>query len=76
MLVVNALRDALMRRILTGTGMLVEGFAWGLALAPWQKLLDDPGFVARGADVAPDSGADGVWRTANTGAPLMVWWSS
>jgi hypothetical protein len=76
--VVNALRDALIRRLVTNAVTIAGGFPWGLVLMSWRQLLDRPDFVG----CAPvqsvgngNSAFDGAWRAANTAAPLWVWWT-
>jgi hypothetical protein len=77
--VVNALRDALVRRLVANAATFAGGLSWGLALMPWQQILDSSDFVTRGRAWSDDENsptADGDWRIANTNTPLWVWWSS
>jgi hypothetical protein len=76
--VVNALRDALIRRLVTNAATIAGGFPWGLVLMSWRQLLDRPDFVgcAPVQSVGNDKSLlDGAWRAANTEAPLWVWWT-
>jgi hypothetical protein len=77
--VVNSLRDALIRRLVANAGTIAGGFSWGLVLMPWQLLLNSPEFGTRGHAESAGNGnsaVDDVWRTANSDAPLWVWWTS
>jgi hypothetical protein len=77
--VVDALRDALIRRLVGNAGTITGGLPWSLVLLPWQQLLDGLDSIAGGpaeSDGCGDSAADAAWRAANTDAPLLVWWTS
>lgn len=75
---VNALRDALVRLLVTNAATIAGGFSWGLVLTPWRQLLNGPDFVGCGPLESAGnatSAFDDTWRAANTEVPLWVWWT-